>query len=383
MKANSLEKKIIVSIVFIALFTQFGFTATVTSKQSGNWSSSSSWNGGSVPASSDSIVINAGNDIVLNSNITITGSLTVNGTLIDPTGGAKRSITVNGGSVFINNTTTIEGTFSMDGSAKLTVATGITLSVNLFTITSTSVATVNGTISSATDIRASDHAIINGSGTVTASAAMTISDSATIFDSTTSCSGGCSKSGTPLPVELLYFSAEPVRKEVNLKWSSASESNNAYYTLEKSQDGEHFQEFAKVDGSGNSSSVRTYEVLDTDPFTGVSYYRLKQTDFNNESKYFNILAVNVSSSEGLSLTIFPSVATSFSQINFQLEGESTSLIHLVIRDVLGKEYFSTIISLEVANQHYSFDTDIKLSSGVYFVTAFSYGNMLSKKIVIE
>jgi hypothetical protein len=93
-----------------------------------------------------------------------------------------------------------------------------------------------------------------------------------------------------MPIVLTYFGAEALLHEVKLTWITASEENNDYYTIEKSSNGVDFLELAEVDGAGNSLEVLNYRLLDKSPFQGVSYYRLKQTDYDGTNETFKVVA---------------------------------------------------------------------------------------------
>lgn len=87
-----------------------------------------------------------------------------------------------------------------------------------------------------------------------------------------------------LPIELLGFTAFPVEGGlVRTEWSTASEMNNDYFTVERSRDAEHFEAIGDVEGAGNSTSTRHYAFVDDAPHPGLSYYRLRQTDFDGTS----------------------------------------------------------------------------------------------------
>ncbi len=95
-----------------------------------------------------------------------------------------------------------------------------------------------------------------------------------------------------LPIELIHFDATLERDNVKLVWASASETNNDFYTIERSPNGLSFEPVGTVDGAGNSNSRIDYDYLDEKPLEGTSYYRLKQTDFNGEYEYFDVIAVD-------------------------------------------------------------------------------------------
>jgi len=99
---------------------------------------------------------------------------------------------------------------------------------------------------------------------------------------------------SPLPVELIEFTADPVNNsEVLCKWITASEINNDYFVVERSRDGSGFEYVGTVDGAGNSVGTLSYNFTDTSPFKGISYYRLKQVDFNGAYSYSQIAAVRI------------------------------------------------------------------------------------------
>jgi hypothetical protein len=105
--------------------------------------------------------------------------------------------------------------------------------------------------------------------------------------------GGASVS--PLPIELFHFDAQcsDNKHAVNVHWSTASETNNDYFTIEKSSDGTHFEEIGTVKGAGHSVKLIDYQFTDNEYAAGVTnYYRLKQTDFDGTTKRFSMIAVN-------------------------------------------------------------------------------------------
>ena len=91
--------------------------------------------------------------------------------------------------------------------------------------------------------------------------------------------------GTPLPISLLDFNVRPVLNQVEITWTTASETNNDFFTVERSQDGREFIPIGVVDGAGNSNTILNYKLMDADPYVGISYYRLKQTDFDGKFEY--------------------------------------------------------------------------------------------------
>ncbi len=91
----------------------------------------------------------------------------------------------------------------------------------------------------------------------------------------------------PMPVELLYFRVQSLASSIYVEWATASESNNDYYSIERSNDGTNWESISLINGAGNSNNVSTYSFSDFSPFIGIAYYRLKQTDFDGKYEYFS------------------------------------------------------------------------------------------------
>lgn len=91
---------------------------------------------------------------------------------------------------------------------------------------------------------------------------------------------------TPLPIELLSFNTELAGEAVNISWTTASETDNDFFTLERSEDGVNWSMLAEVTGAGTTTVQKNYEFTDYNPMPGLSYYRLKQTDYDGQFELF-------------------------------------------------------------------------------------------------
>ena len=99
--------------------------------------------------------------------------------------------------------------------------------------------------------------------------------------------GGC----TVLPVELISFDGKCDNENPSLVWSTASEVNNDFFTIEESTDGEEFGLFSVIDAAGNSTETLNYS-LSVNDRKGPGYYRLSQTDFDGKKETFNTIYLN-------------------------------------------------------------------------------------------
>lgn len=98
-------------------------------------------------------------------------------------------------------------------------------------------------------------------------------------------------SQNPLPITLVNFDAVPVQRAVELTWTTATEQDNEHFTVERSADGLTFLPLLRVQGAGTSLTPLHYRTQDDAPLTGLSYYRLRQTDFDGTSTLSDVVPV--------------------------------------------------------------------------------------------
>ncbi|MCW5898299.1 MAG: hypothetical protein KIT10_03430 [Flavobacteriales bacterium] len=109
---------------------------------------------------------------------------------------------------------------------------------------------------------------------------------------------------TPLPISLLYFDAKAVDNTfVRCTWATVSEQNNDFFTVERSRDGITFEEVGQVPGAGTSITTLHYAFDDQRPYSGVSYYRLRQTDYDGTATWSQTVPVMIS--PAVDIAVFP------------------------------------------------------------------------------
>ncbi len=139
----------------------------------------------------------------------------------------------------------------------------------------------------------------------------------------------------PLPVSLLNFAAKPMLNDVHLGWQTASEENNAGFSIEFSVDGKQFNEIEFVQGNGNSKVLSQYGYVHPDAFqyANTIYYRLKQIDFDGTFAYSEIVRVTKAINLTDVIQLIPNPAHSFTTIRFStLPGNA----QIEISDINGK-----------------------------------------------
>ncbi len=107
----------------------------------------------------------------------------------------------------------------------------------------------------------------------------------------------------PLPISLVDFTARPEGVRVRLEWTTASEENNDFFTVERSADGISFSDLFHVPGAGTSHALLKYLAYDDRPLSGISYYRLRQTDHDGTNTVSPMVAVRFESAGAL--TVWP------------------------------------------------------------------------------
>jgi hypothetical protein len=184
-----------------------------------------------------------------------------------------------------------------------------------------------------------------------------------------------------LPIELLSFSAVPNNDRVDIKWSTATETNNDHFTIEKSKDGKIFTKLIDVKGAGNSTSLKEYFDIDQEPYIGTSYYRLKQTDKNGAYKYFYMVPVTFNGNKNI--TLFPNPIGKGEPINIKVTGYPNQEVLVVLRDMSGEEFSSKVLLTEESNHIFSVSTLTEIPAGTYLVVASSNNKIYSYKLVVR
>ncbi|HBF87079.1 MAG TPA: hypothetical protein DDX39_00445 [Bacteroidales bacterium] len=201
------------------------------------------------------------------------------------------------------------------------------------------------------------------------------------FDLVWNFSEGGAMDCTILPIELLDFTANKKDVGVELLWTTANEKNNDYFTVMKSYDANIWKPIGKVDGAGNSNSYLDYNFYDNEILTQLTYYRLKQTDFDGNKTFSEIVSINPDQVACLSnLNAF---AKNETQLSVHFNGIQNTEYSVCLYDITGKQICKekafvgdntlTLISIPIS----------ELSHGVYNVVVYSDKEVLTKKVVLK
>jgi hypothetical protein len=223
------------SLILYFFFHSENFASTGAAISNGNWNAPSTWSFSRVPGNNDTIIVPSGK--------------TVNVNLNSPT--------------YVNMVVTVSGTLDFNNGSKLNFDCNSVVSI------SATGKLDGGNPGSKIDMCGS-----------------------TVWRGPGPTAGPLVYGFNPLPINLLSFSAQNCDNQICLSWTTLTESNNDYFSIEKTKDDISYEQVGIIKGSGNSSSIRHYSFKDEKPYDGISYYRLKQTDFNGDFVYFALREVD-------------------------------------------------------------------------------------------
>ncbi|MEI6489781.1 MAG: T9SS type A sorting domain-containing protein [Bacteroidota bacterium] len=186
---------------------------------------------------------------------------------------------------------------------------------------------------------------------------------------------------TPLPIELTSFTGHSEGVINKLEWITMSELNNNFFTLEHSKDAVNFSAFTTLKGAGNSISTIYYSTYDYEPFDGITYYRLKQTDYDGNFTYSDIIYIENGLDKITVENTYPNPTNSILNVDFYTPLEGNISIDILAYNGQLVQHETKFIS--VGNS--SIKTNVStLSSGIYFVkvmfdkTSFSFSTKIVK-----
>lgn len=198
---------------------------------------------------------------------------------------------------------------------------------------------------------------------------------------------GTTDPNNPLPVDLLSFDACKSENFVKIEWVTAAEINNDYFSIEKSTDGIHWEEYMIVQSKatrGNSNEVLHYEATDDLPQVPVVYYRLKQTDFDGTFKYSDWEVIRENITSELVVNVFPNPSTGNA---FQLFAGGLQPYENVKVCLIGINGQSVYSDTKIANaagtlEAYIIPSGI-LKQGVYTLNITGYHGVVSKRMIVQ
>lgn len=177
-----------------------------------------------------------------------------------------------------------------------------------------------------------------------------------------------------LPVEMISYETNIENGLTYINWSTASEINNDYFTIERSNDMMNWYSAGTVYGAGNANERNDYEFVDFEAVNGTVYYRISQTDFDGTTEVFDVMSVHNQISSEISVDVYPNPVVD----NLVVTNNSFNNIKLVVVNNAGQivksiDTNSSITSIEMSN----------LPQGNYVLTIVSEDNSSVSKSIVK
>ncbi len=175
----------------------------------------------------------------------------------------------------------------------------------------------------------------------------------------------------PLPVTWISFYGENKNNNNYLYWITASELNNDYFEIERSENGNEFIAIGRMQGAGTTVERHNYEFIDDDPTDGINYYRLKQVDGNGDFSLSSTIEIQAGNPDFI---LYPNPAKNSFYINFSSDKMIAEEITIDFFNTAGKYLFS-----KFSNSNSVIDIS-GLQAGVYFVMISNQDHSLTAKV---
>jgi len=185
---------------------------------------------------------------------------------------------------------------------------------------------------------------------------------------------------SPLPIDLVAFDSYCEGNDVAVSWSTASEQNNAYFTIERSIDNSNFEEIGTVSGAGTSSSLLHYSFIDENPMSTTAYYRVRQTNFNGLGTVHSAVVVDAChSDDNFNITVLQNGS---GNINLGIQMDEGENVHVEIYDVGGKLILREAV--QVADGYTTYELQHPdIATGYYMLNVRSQYHTVAKKIFLK
>lgn len=183
----------------------------------------------------------------------------------------------------------------------------------------------------------------------------------------------------PLPVELYEFDGKLIEKKSHLNWSTVTEQNNEFFTIERSNDGRNFARLDNIPGKGTTADFQNYTFIDPKPALGTNYYRLSQTDFDGRSERIGDLVVVENNNDG-NISIRPNPVQD-AQVNIALVVDSRSTLAIQLFNMNGQMMKNQQFELEKGKNEIPLGV-ADLTSGIYLLKAVVDGLVQTHRLVV-
>lgn len=193
--------------------------------------------------------------------------------------------------------------------------------------------------------------------------------------------GSLTSAVNPLPVELVYFNVKSSIEVVDISWTTASELNNDYFEVQRSGNGYQFEVLGQVKGAGNSNEILNYNYIDQHPFNGISYYRLRQVDFDGKSSMSKIVSINRNTNNPIINNTYPNPVVD--KLHIDLAGSTSTDLKVELIDATGRKILEKHYTNNAEPQSVLIETR-QVATGLYSlrVTDMNGNGVIQQKAIL-
>jgi len=168
-----------------------------------------------------------------------------------------------------------------------------------------------------------------------------------------------------IPVELTSFTASVIDQDVVLNWTTASETNNSGFNVERKSANSTWETVAFVTGFGTTTETKSYSYVDSKLSSGTYTYRLKQIDFDGTSEYSNEVLADVTGPVEFALEQnYPNPFNPNTTISYSVA--KAGFVNISVYNLLGEKVATLVNTTQEAGRYdVTFDAS-NIPSGIYF-----------------
>ena len=185
-----------------------------------------------------------------------------------------------------------------------------------------------------------------------------------------------------LPVELLSFEAELAEdcSSVNLSWSTASETNNDYFSVQKKINGDQWHDIGWIPGLGNSSYGSNYEFVDDHVELGITHYRLAQVDFDGSVSFSDVESVKYYDTQEKWHVNY--ISTSAKELSIHYSSSREQFGRIDIFDISGKKVESRELQLKIGDHLLNLG-QFDVSNGIYLISLHFNNDIRNERVLFH
>ena len=168
------------------------------------------------------------------------------------------------------------------------------------------------------------------------------------------------------PLQLIDFTVFQSGNKVDIKWKTSIETGGPFFTIEKSKDGKEYTKIVDLPATEDATVYSDYFETDYQPYAGVSYYRIKQTDAEGNFRYSQVVVLKIEEEEQLS--------------SVDLSSKNETLV--ILRDTNGNDFYSKAILTPENRKVYSASLS-SIPAGTYNIVGSSNEELYTGTLIVK